>query len=213
MISFFQNKSTIIQFSPIRSGSTLVFNMLREIFPEKRIVKSHKISKKEEKTATLVCTYRNPVDCISSNLLFLEKTATESNILEQIHLLKENGLIQLCRLLNREKAVFLRYEDFYHDHHVIFSQLEAFFDISLNHQMKESISEKYQVKTVKEQYTSQFDNAFEFDKENHWHGNHISNFNGRPNAASEVLSNGQIDLIKNELKEYIELLGYNHSTK
>lgn len=213
MRSLFRNKSTIIQFSPIRSGSTLVFNFLREIFPEKRIIKTHRLSKWQEKTATLVCTYRNPLDCISSNLLFLEKTPSEAHIEEQIGLLKSNGLEQLSKILDRKNMVLLKYEDFYHDHSVIFTHLEKFFKITLSHELKRSISEKYQVNTVKEKYTSKFDNAFEFDKENHWHGNHISEFNGQPNAATEVFRENQIQMIQTELQGYMELFGYKSTNR
>lgn len=208
MITLRNKKTAIIQFSPIRSGSTLVFNILREIFPKRKITKTHQLNKKEEQSATLVSTYRNPVDCIASNLLFLQKPATEDNIAEQIHLLKTYGLVQLCRMVDRENMVLLKYEDFYRDHSLIFSQLQAFFKIELTDQRQEEISEKYQVNRVKEQYTSQFSNAFEFDKTNHWHGNHISNFKGRPNAATEVLTNDQIQMIKGALKEHMNLLGY-----
>ncbi len=208
MISMLRTRPTIIQFSPIRSGSTLVFNFLREIFPKKKIIKAHKLNKKDEKNATLVSTYRNPIDCISSNLLFLQKTPTEENIQEQIRLLKENGLVQLCTMLKRANMVLLKYEDFYHDHSVIFNQLESFFGIQLRKELQREISEKYQVSHVRKNYASQFSNAFEFDKVNHWHGNHISNFEGKPNTASKVFSKSQIHMIEEALNEYIELLGY-----
>jgi len=173
-----------------------------------KIIKTHRLTRWQVRTGVLVCTYRHPVDCISSNLLFLEKDATEANIREQIRLLKENGLEQLCNLPPRKNILRLKYEDFYKDHSVIFSELERFFNIQLNDAKQQAISDKYQVEQVKEKFTSKFDHAFEFDKVSHWHGNHISDYKGRPNAAAEVFTTEQLRLIESELNSYMEALGY-----
>ncbi|MEM9325029.1 MAG: hypothetical protein AAGA85_05215 [Bacteroidota bacterium] len=206
---FSKRKNTIIQFSPIRSGSTLVYNILKEVFPEQTVTKAHKITEAQMTKAQLVCTYRNPVDSIYSSLLFQELAPDVSNIIVQIQHLKENGLVQLCELLTKRKDILtLRYEDFYLDHELIYNRLEAHFNFKIDDLKREELLLKYEVDAVKKNFTSKYSNAFEYDPNSHWHGNHISNFKGKPGAARTVLGEDQLSFIKTELKTYIQILGY-----
>ena len=60
----------IIQFSPPRTGSTLLWNTLRVCFPEREVKKVHRLSKFEKnyRSAPIVASIRNPLDSISSSI-------------------------------------------------------------------------------------------------------------------------------------------------
>jgi len=76
----------IIQFSPIRSGSTLVYNILREF---SNVRKTHNISVKNGQL--YVITYRHPYNCIISSLLRNEKKINSLNIKSEISEYLKNG--------------------------------------------------------------------------------------------------------------------------
>ena len=63
-------RKKIIQFGLIRSGSTLIYNILIEIFPENLILKTHNFPSKWQciQRIPIVCTYRDPLDIICSSI-------------------------------------------------------------------------------------------------------------------------------------------------
>ena len=63
-------KKEIIQFGIMRSGSTLVYNILVDLFPEYSIIKTHKYPGKLKTIFKLpvVCTYRDPLAIICSSI-------------------------------------------------------------------------------------------------------------------------------------------------
>ena len=67
----------LVQFSPPRSGSTLVYNIMREIFPHKKIFKVHTFRAMCNEMPVVV-TYRHPLDCIASSIIRYKK-----NLLKQ----------------------------------------------------------------------------------------------------------------------------------
>ena len=62
-----KHKPVIIQCSPIRSGSTIVYNFLRELFPSAQVVKKHSYHP-DFSSFPIVTTYRHPLDCIASSI-------------------------------------------------------------------------------------------------------------------------------------------------
>ena len=63
--------TTIIQFGPPRSGTTLVYNILKNIFPN-RFVETRHYYRNVDRRFPAVVTYRNPLDSIVSYLLIMK---------------------------------------------------------------------------------------------------------------------------------------------
>ena len=75
--------STIIQFGPPRSGTTLIYNILKDIFNDRFVEPRHYYREKDKKFPT-VATYRHPLDSISSSILRYGLTPTNETIKQQI---------------------------------------------------------------------------------------------------------------------------------
>ncbi|MBK1790518.1 hypothetical protein [Persicirhabdus sediminis] len=196
----------VIQYSPPRSGSTLVYNILREIFPQKQIIKTHALERRFERDQ-IVSTYRNPLDAISSSINRYKLEATDDVIEQQIQEFKENGLYDIFKVIDSPKTLLLKYEDFYDNFDYIYANLESHFNITLNQELKDSISSKLSIPSVKKM-TAKMNDFSEFDPENHFHGNHISEFNGQIGRYNQVLNKQQAEHIRTELADYMKHFGY-----
>ena len=94
-------RKRIIQFGMIRSGSTLIYNILKELFPDRRISKTHKYRKNWKDAflkVPIVATYRDPLDIICSSIKTHDDLANREIIKNHIKLLKVNGLEDFVKL-------------------------------------------------------------------------------------------------------------------
>ena len=80
---------TIIQFGPPRSGTTLVYNILKDVFPNRSVETRHYYRDKDVRFPVVV-TYRNPLDSIVSSILRYKKNPTEDVIKQQISEFEKN---------------------------------------------------------------------------------------------------------------------------
>ncbi|CAK22519.1 hypothetical protein KQ296_05215 [Synechococcus sp. CS-197] len=193
----------IYQFGLLRSGSTLVYNILKEIF-YKHIHKCHSLENMP--SGKLVITYRNPVDIIASSILRLDDDLTDNTISKHLLICKNNGFNDITEL-KQESACFLQYEKFYFDHTYIYNELEAFFGITIDTKLRIYLKDKYSVKNIAHS-VSKFSSFKEYDLETHFHGKHISKFMGAPGSGYELFNQEQINRIESEFGEIFQLLGY-----
>lgn len=197
----------IVQFSPVRSGSTLVYNILRETFPRRRILKRHNIKNEIIKSYDVVVTYRNPLDSLASSFRYAELEVNESNIKNQIIGLKKNGLDDLLDCFDNNNILKLKYEDFYDQYHIIFDNIELFFNKNITLEERYRISKKYDKKEVIK-LTKKFKDFKEYDKTTQLHGRHISPSHGRPNSYVEIFNEDQVKVIIESFKDYLIEFGY-----
>lgn len=197
----------LIQFSPIRSGSTLVYNILREAFPEKKISKRHRIKRGDIKNKKIITTYRNPLDCLASSFKRYQLEPSDLNIKNQILELKNNGLDDLLEIFQDENILLLKYEDFFNDYGFVFDKLEIFFSENISQDTRQKIVTKFNVDEVVK-VTSKYENFNQYDSSTHLHGNHISNSKGKPNSYIDFFNVKQIEFIQEELYDYIINFGY-----
>ena len=176
----------IIQFSPIRTGSTLVYNILREVFPAKRISKKHNYSKilKNDK---MIVTFRNPMDSLASSIKRYKLEVNDVNIKNQILELKENGLDDLYEIFQNKNILKLKYENFYNNYDFIFNNIETYFNIKIHLEDRQRIKKKYNVEVVFN-FTKQFQEFSEGDKSTNFHGSHISNSKGLLNSYKDLFN-------------------------
>lgn len=197
----------IIQFSPISSGSTLVFNLLRETYSFSNIFKEHEITRDMCSKYKTVVTYRNPVDCVASAFQRSNLPVTEENIEKQINELKNNGLDHLVQIFDHPNIIKLRYENFYDDFDFIFDAFESYFGRSISEAHRAKMKEKYSINNVLSE-ASKYEDFSEYDKITLLHGNHISKFKGKPNYSKHFFTEIQFEEISNHLSKYMNKLGY-----
>mgnify|MGYP000897788699 FL=1 len=194
----------IIQFSPIRSGSTLVYNILREF---SNVRKTHNISVKNGQL--YVITYRHPYNCIISSLLRNEKKINSLNIKSEIsEYLKNGGKNLLENDLLKKNILLLQYEEFFNNYEVIYNKLENFLNINIDENKKIELSKKYHITNVKKM-TNKYKTFKEYDKTTHLHGKHISEYDGQTDYK-KILSENDIYVLKENksLNEIIKKFNY-----
>ncbi len=194
----------IIQFSPIRSGSTLVYNILREF---SNVRKTHNISVKNGQL--YVITYRHPYNCIISSLLRNEKKINSLNIKSEIsEYLKNGGKDLLENDLLKKNILLLQYEEFFNNYEVIYNKLENFLNINIDENKKNELSKKYHITNVKKM-TNKYKTFKEYDKTTHLHGKHISEYDGQTDYK-KILSENDIYVLKENksLNEIIKKFNY-----
>lgn len=196
----------ILQFSPPRSGSTLVYNILRELFPRHRIEKCHTLYGRNL-ASPIVATYRNPVDIVASLLLVSNSSMTDANIREQCILLNTQGIWDLLTIRNRSNLLLLRYEDFVDNFDVLFNGIENYFQIEIPHEKRKELSAKYNRKSV-QAIAERYDDFSQYDSNTQFHGRHISRYNGAPNFASQVLSDEQWNNVARYFSLFMEEMNY-----
>jgi hypothetical protein len=204
----------IIQFSPIRSGSTLVFNILRELFPTRNIQKTHAYRKfkssKDRREFPIVVTYRHPLDCIASSIQRYNLLPTDSVIKQQVNEFNRNGgsdILEIKRTQVMENILMLRYEDFSGNIDVILSELESFFKISISTSKRKLIHEKYRIESI-EKIVQEKICFSEYDPVTHWHGNHISKYKGDCFYYKDFFCDDQIAYLKDTYKDFLMLFDY-----
>jgi hypothetical protein len=194
----------IIQFSPIRSGSTLVYNILREF---SNVRKTHNMSVKNGQL--YVITYRHPYNCIISSLLRNEKKINLLNIKSEIsEYLKNGGKDLLKNDLLKKNILLLQYEEFFDNYEVIYNKLEKFLNINIDENKKIELSKKYNITNVKK-ITNKYKTFKEYDKTTHLHGKHISEYDGQTDYK-KILSENDIYVLKENksLNEIIKKFNY-----
>ena len=197
----------IIQFGPVRSGSTLVYNLLRDIFPNCDVRKTHNIEKNPS-TKYIVSTYRNPLDIMASIYHIHDQVPTLDTIRQKIFFMKNNGLVDFFNIIDNDKVLKLKYEDFYNNYNYIYDKFEAYFKIKIDSEQRVFFDKKYKINNIKEMVKEY--NSFDyFDGITHWHGNHISPHNGAPNAYDKLFNNEEIEFMKKGIGDIINKLDYN----
>ncbi len=198
----------VLQFSPPRTGSTLVWNVLRELFPGRRIKKKHSLKKTRLGPFCLpiVCTVRHPLDAMASSIQCQELPKTD----ESIDMLRKEFDLAMRSVLDirtDSHALILKYEQFSNDHEYLFNELECFFGINIDSHKRQGICDKYNVKKVKEK-TEQMGDFDNWNKKDHFHGRHVSKFNGASGYYREFFTQEQICRLKAHYQLYLDAFGY-----
>jgi hypothetical protein len=196
----------IIQFSPQRSGSTLVFNILQDLFPTKYVKKQHNYDL-EDKNFPTVITYRHPYDCIASLILKDQVSPTNQIIEDKIMLFRKDGWNDFLNQFESSKILFLRYENFYNDIDLILNSIEGYFKIYISENKKVKLRNKYKISSVKKEI-EKFKSFSEFDLRSHFHGNHISKYLGATNSYKRLFNTDQIRILEKHFNDEKRYLNY-----
>ncbi|MES9899841.1 MAG: hypothetical protein ABW148_12565 [Sedimenticola sp.] len=197
---------TIIQYSPPRSGSTLVYNILRDLFPGKNIKKRHSYESNDSKFP-MVVTYRHPLDCIASSIQRYELIPTDEVINQQISEFEKNGIRDILEIKDDPSVLMLRYEEFANNYDVIFNEFEIFFGIKISHKKRSTLSDRYHIKAV-EKIIARMESFSEYDEITHWHGKHISAYKGSFYYYKEFFNDSQIEYLENVYNKFLQEFNY-----
>jgi hypothetical protein len=201
---------SIIQFSPPRSGSTLVYNILRVIEEKSAIEKRHNLNEGEFANFSnlrIVSSVRDPVDSIASSLLRYEKKPTKGSVADQIKEFKQNGLLQMTKVRGWDNALVLRYEDFVKNWGFLFENLEAFFGYKIPYRKRKVCEENFNIESVynKGLALGSFSNYSVVDQ---IHGKHVSQFKGQFGYGYTMLGEDLSQEVRSEFQEFCNAFQY-----
>jgi len=184
----------LIQISPIRSGSTLVYNILKRIFPDNEVTKKHNKMHYNHEQIYFI-TIRHPYNSIISSMLRFGQDLNDTEKFDwSIEEYLKNGGTMLLEANESEDNIYVfRYDEFHHDMSRIWQQIGC----SVPTEVEEELENEFSVQGVLNQ-TSKYDSFMEWDKTTQLHGDHISKFKGETDYH-ELLTKDQLEkLQKNE---------------
>lgn len=209
--------TTILQFSIGRSGSTMIWQILKKLCePTYKVLKCHPDQMIKdgwgESSNPIVITQRDPRDSILSfirvshfgkNTELFESNINRNIISEYIARWKNLENILRYYVVNyKGPSVVLRYEDFYNNYEYIFNKLSSLFDLNdLSPSLtQEIINDTNLNKNLKHQ--SNFSNNFEdYSEETGIHGGHIKHPN--PESFKRLLNREDQDWLSAQLADEI----------
>jgi hypothetical protein len=181
----------ILQFSPIRTGSTLVWNFLKRTYSG-GVQKEHRLISFD---GWIVTTIRHPYNAIISAILRLDKPIDESSLQYCANeFMNEGGMDSLKLNPDSPKVILLKYENFVDDYSHIVKRLnekmgEGWSDKDLD-EVLEGLSIENMMKIQ-----NQHSDFFTWDKTTHIHGNHISKYRGKTNWE-DLLTQEQVQFLE-----------------
>ena len=136
----------IIFFSPIRTGSTYIWNILNKYYyfdiPKHHSLKNINLNK------FYIVTIRNPLDSIISSATRYDITLTSQNVNKYINEYLEEGGKDILNLdLKLDNVLLLKYEDFVDNEEYISKNLINFLQISFKRRLR-SIIKKFNIENV-----------------------------------------------------------------
>ncbi len=198
----------IIFFGPGRTGSTLVYNILKDLGFS--IVKQHQLLShtKPDKTHKFISCIRDLRDVLASRARIYKIKYSDKTIHSIITQMKRIGLDDLIKFVEQKKPILvLKYELFWNNYDYIFDELERFLDITIDKNKREMIKNKRNVDAMKK-IASNFKSFKQYDIHTNIHGDHISQNNGAPGSWIKNIPVEYHDLVSKELKYPLELFEY-----
>jgi len=193
---------TIQQFSPIRTGSTLVWNFLKRTYPG-GVRKEHRLVMRSNEW--IVSTIRHPYNAIISAILRLDKPIDRESLLYCTdEFLREGGLDSLRLDEGLQNVIVLKYEDFVDDYSYIVKRLNEKMGEGWSKVNLDEVLEELSVENMMK-IQSQHQDFYTWDSQTHIHGNHISKYRGKTNWK-EILTEDQIQFLQGQdgLNQIIE---------
>ncbi|HDQ03831.1 MAG TPA: hypothetical protein ENN23_04560 [Deltaproteobacteria bacterium] len=183
-----------------------MFNVLREVFPQRRIDKSHNYDPKYLKYPVIV-TYRHPLDAMASSIQRYDRIPSDEEVENQIKEFADNGIWDILKIRGQENVLMLRYELFYNNYDHIFAHLEGFFSIAIPAEKRRYIAAQYNIEAV-DKIVRNYDAFHDYDSVTQLHGKHISAYKGNINYYREFFSPKQIDYLRKVYHKFLVEFGY-----
>lgn len=200
----------LIQFSPPRTGSTLLWNILRVCLPSVQVVKQHTLTAYQKcflNRSKIVSSVRNPLDAVASSIQRYDRYPSRKEVEHQIAQFKQNGIWDVLWAKRNSRALVLKYEDFVNDYNFIYDKLELFLGVRILQEHKDYIATEFSIDAVKRksEKLKKFTNE---DKDTHIHGQHISRFQGTVGYYHEYFDKPSVKLIYWHFREIFKEFNY-----
>lgn len=202
--------SEIIQLSIPRTGSTLLFQVLSDLFPGTTIVKAHDwhpsydgkkiVSSYRDPRATAVSYWRTNKDIKTP-----QKKMSRGDIKTYYKSVNSMATYFLS-LRKNQNMLFLKYEDFYKDFDFLFEKLESYFGCTFDEDLKSKISEQRSISSNKV-LSEKLQTFKSFDKKNLLHGNHIYK-NGSSDSWRDFIKPNDVNFFEEVFRPVMIKLGY-----
>ena len=199
--------SEIIQFSPPRTGSTLVWNAIR-LFGIKA-EKTHKFDLLQKSdTSRIVSTIRNPYDMVCSSIHRYRKPVSEDIVRETIQMFETYNFNTLLELKDHKDALILKYENFYDNFDYLLEDLERFFGAQIEPKSKEDFISNFSRKEVSKSI-SVLPKFGVYNPDTLFHGYHIGPDQGTPNSYKKYLNEKMMGDIHIAFSDIFSSFNYN----
>ena len=204
----FKNKNLhIIQFSPPRTWSTLVWNAIR-LFGIKA-EKTHEFDLLQKSdTSRIVSTIRNPYDMVCSSIHRYRKPVSEDIVRETIQMFETYNFNTLLELKDHKDALILKYENFYDNFDYLLEDLERFFGAQIEPKSKEDFISNFSRKEVSKSI-SVLPKFGVYNPDTLFHGDHIGPDQGTPNSYKKYLNEKMMGDIHIAFSDIISSFNYN----
>jgi hypothetical protein len=191
-----------------RTGSTLVYNLIKEVFDTYTVEKTHKIDNFDNENLYII-PIRHPYNSIISiglcNKLQFDK---QHDLLNCVNNYLDYGGNDIINIQDTENILHLHYENFYNNLEYVYKSIEEKLNINIPEYIKTDVIKKHSLENVKNLIKNM--NDFKLvDNETQYHGLHISKYNGNTNYRL-ILSEDQIKYLKKitNLNKIIEKFNY-----
>lgn len=196
----------IVQFGVPRSGSTLVYQILKKII-DCKVIKVHDYLPGD----IVVCTFRDFRDSVISNWRVVSnpdknKKINREDIFNNFkHIEKSIYSLNRYKSEKSNKILFLRYEDFVCDYSLIYNSISKTFGVSLDDNRIEKISIECSFKKNKD-ISSKYNSFREWDKDSQIHGLHL--YKGEIGTWKEFVKESDESYINGLLYSYLKEWNY-----
>lgn len=201
----------IISYGMQRSGTALLWNILKECFPDRIIIKTHRYFDYMDK-CIVVGIYRDLREIILSRwrtMVLDTDVITKKMTINDYYPIKkvvEKEISVMETFYNLENSHFIKYEDaIIDDYKHIFDFIEKIFNIKIGYELRADINYNFSIETVQsivDQY--KMDSFKKFDKTTHFHAKHIAKTSGYKNYMRPEL----VKFIERKYKTHLVKYGY-----
>jgi hypothetical protein len=199
----------IIQFSMPRTGSTLVHQVLVNMYPDHDVVKAHEW-KKEYNNLKVVSTYRDLRAVLISNW----RISANPKIADKIPRAAIDGFLSIIKrnsskyikYLNNNNVIMLKYEDFSTNFEFIFESLEGFFGTKFSEEVKQNAVKNCSFDAHKK-IADKMGHWNNWDRKTMIHGNHL--YSNKPDAWKDFLTEEDFKYLTKSLEKDLKKWGYN----
>lgn len=192
----------IIQFGPGRTGTTLIWQMLKYIFGN--VEKCHGLNIGDYN----VITYRDFRDSYLS-VLRVNNSGISIKSMDQHYPFYSTQLrvLEEYDLMNKKlnNCLFLKYELFYNDYNYVYDKFEKYFNILLSEEKRKEITKYVSLETNIER-SKKLGSFKRYDPNTHIHGEHIHH--PEPGIWKEILNIEEQEHITSMYLRFLKKWGY-----
>lgn len=196
----------LIQMSPVRTGSTLLYNILRECFPGKQVEKHHNYSR-HFAGIPLVGSVRDPFDALVSIARVNQIDIDEASVVRLCQIFRSHGADDIVRIKDLANVLIVKYDTLLGDPGSVFDQLEAAFQVRIPSEKRTSILQQYGLRAAAAISGAQGEFG-RWDPATKIHGNHVSDHASEFGYGRASFDARQTETIQRHLAEYMQAFGY-----